>query len=88
MQTASTRPSLPKLEDHLRTVLHSRYSVIPFHQTEFISVNYVYHGKLQIDFPDRRHLILQEGQLIFMNSGIVHSLTFRKHGRHCHRISD
>lgn len=68
--------SLPKLEDHLRTVLHSRYSVIPFHQTEFISVNYVYHGKLQIDFPDRRHLILQEGQLIFMNSGIVHSLTF------------
>lgn len=63
------------LEQRLRLILHTRYSHVPFHSTEFVSVNFVYSGHLVIDFPTRR-LILQEGQLIFMNSDIVHALSF------------
>lgn len=63
------------LQKKLRLILHSRYSYIPFHSTEFVSVNYVYSGQLIIDFPNRR-VTLHKGQLIFMNSDIVHSLTF------------
>lgn len=63
------------LQRKLRLILHSRYSHIPFHSTEFVSVNFVYSGHLVIEFPDRR-VILQKGQLIFMNSDVVHSLTF------------
>lgn len=63
------------LQKKLRLILHSRYSYIPFHSTEFVSVNFVYSGHLVVNFPDRR-VILQKGQMIFMNSDIVHSLTF------------
>jgi AraC-like DNA-binding protein len=67
--------SHPIIHEKLRLILHSRYSYIPFHSNEFVSVNFVYSGHLIIDFPDRR-IILQKGQIIFMNNDIVHSLTF------------
>lgn len=63
------------LRKKLRLLIHSRYSHIPFHSTEFVSVHFVYSGHLIINFPDNR-IILQKGQLIFMNSKIIHSLTF------------
>lgn len=62
------------LNKRLRLILHSRYSHVPFHFTEFISVHFVYSGHLIIHFPEQK-IILQKGQLIFMNSDIVHSLT-------------
>lgn len=65
----------PSLQRKLRFILHSRYAEIPPHYTEFISINYVLHGHLVIHLPERR-IILQQGQLILMNSGIVHSLAF------------
>lgn len=65
----------PSLQRKLRFILHSRYAVIPPHYTEFISINYVLQGHLVIHLQERR-IILQQGQLILMNSGIVHSLTF------------
>ncbi|MGN0315413.1 MAG: AraC family transcriptional regulator [Fusicatenibacter sp.] len=62
-------------EDHLRMIYHHRFSKIPMHSTEFISLNYVYSGNLVIHFPEQAHsLNLHAGQLLFMNSGIVHGL--------------
>ena len=63
------------LHNKVRLLLHSRYSHIPFHSTEFVGVHFVYSGHLSIHFPDR-NVILQKGQLIFMNSDIIHGLTF------------
>lgn len=57
----------------LRLIIHSRFAEIPFHSTEFVSINYVYSGRLLVRFPDRS-ILLQPGQLIFMNDGIVHSM--------------
>ena len=57
----------------LRLIVHSRYSVIPMHYTEFISINYVYSGRLKLITEDET-LILEEGQLVLMNKGVVHSL--------------
>lgn len=65
----------PSLRRKLRYILHSRYAVIPFHHTEFVSINYVLEGHLIVQFQNRQ-IILQKGQLILMNSGIRHSLTF------------
>ena len=61
----------------LRLIIHQRFQRIPPHTTEFISINYVYQGNLELDFPDHRHLNLHKGQLIFMNSDIVHQMTIR-----------
>ena len=65
----------PSLRRKLRFIIHSRYAVIPFHHTEFVSINYVLEGRLLVQFRDRQ-VILQKGQLILMNSGIRHSLKF------------
>lgn len=63
----------PSLRRKLRLIRHSRYAEIPFHHTEFVSVNYVLTGHLVILFPERR-VTLQAGQLILMNAGVTHSL--------------
>lgn len=62
-------------QNNLRLIAHSRYQQIPFHKTEFVSINYIYSGRLIVDFPNRKREILLPGQLIFMNSDIVHALT-------------
>ena len=61
------------LNEQLRLLVHKRYSVIPFHYTEFIGINYVYSGHLKLKFEDET-LVLEEGQLVLMNSNVVHSL--------------
>lgn len=64
------------LNDHLRLIIHRRFNEIPFHSTEFISVNYVYSGRLILNFPgEEKPLVLHTGQLIFMNTGVVHSIS-------------
>lgn len=63
----------PILGNHLRLIIHQRYQEIPFHSTEFISVDYVLQGSLVIGFPDMRNLHLQAGQLCLMNADLVHS---------------
>lgn len=63
----------PMLGNHLRLIIHQRYQEIPFHSTEFISVDYVLRGSLVIGFPDMRDLHLQTGQLCLMNADLIHS---------------
>lgn len=60
------------LKNKLRLIIHARFSKIPFHYDEFISVNYVYSGKLKLQFPDSS-FTLHKGQLFLMNTDIVHS---------------
>lgn len=63
-------------QNRLRLLVHSRFSTIPFHTNEFISINYVYHGKLGVIFPNKS-LTLTEGQILFMNTNVVHSLKIK-----------
>ncbi len=63
----------------LRLLIHTRFTEIPFHYDEFISVQYVYSGKMHLNFPDTE-MTLTTGQLILMNSDIVHS--FRMETEH------
>lgn len=60
-------------ENELRLIIHTRFTELPFHYDEFISVNYVYSGKLIVRFPDKE-IVLTKGMLILMNTNIVHSL--------------
>lgn len=60
-------------QDRLRLLVHSRYSTIPFHSNEFISINYVYQGKLEVSFLNSK-LVLTEGQILLMNTNIIHSM--------------
>lgn len=59
--------------NEFRLIVHTRFTEVPFHYNEFISINYVYSGKLTVSFPDRE-IVLTRGMLILMNSNIVHSL--------------
>ncbi len=64
------------LNPHLRLMIHHRFNEREFHQTEFLSVNYVYRGKLKVSFPNKsEEIVLNEGSLFLMNSGIVHRLS-------------
>lgn len=69
----------PSLRRKLRLILHSRYARIPYHHTEFISINYVLSGHLIVRFPDRT-CVLKAGELILMNAGVTHSLVFEGEG--------
>jgi len=60
-------------KDRLRLLVHSRFSTIPFHSNEFISINYVYQGRLEVTFL-RHKMTLTEGQILFMNTNVIHSL--------------
>ena len=63
------------LNSHFRLIVHHRFNQREFHSTEFISVNFVYRGSLTVTFPSQKDsLVLEEGSLILMNSGIVHRL--------------
>jgi len=63
------------LNESFRLIIHHRFNHREFHSTEFISVNYVYSGKLTVTFPNSKDsLIIDEGGLILMNSSIVHRL--------------
>lgn len=61
------------LGNKLRLIIHSRFSKIPFHTDEFISVNYVYSGHLSLSFPTGELQILNAGQFYLMNANVVHS---------------
>ncbi len=64
------------LNPHLRLMIHHRFNEREFHQTEFLSVNYVYRGKLKVSFPNKSEaIVLNEGSLFLMNSGIIHRLS-------------
>lgn len=65
--------SFAALGNRLRLLIHTRFTKVPFHYNEFISVNFVYSGRLQLQFPDRE-VTLRAGQLILMNANIIHSL--------------
>lgn len=58
----------------LRLIIHTRFTELPFHYDEFISINYVYSGKMIVRFTDGRELTLTQGMMILMNKGIVHSI--------------
>lgn len=58
----------------LRLLIHTRFTELPFHYNEFISINYVYSGKMIVRFTDGRELTLTQGMMILMNKGIVHSI--------------
>lgn len=60
-------------QDRLRLLVHSRFSTIPFHSNEFISINYVYQGQLEVTFPNQK-VTLTEGQILFMNTNVIHSM--------------
>lgn len=63
------------LNSHFRLIVHHRFNQREFHSTEFISVNFVYRGRLTVTFPSQKDsLVMEEGSLILMNSGIVHRL--------------
>lgn len=58
--------------NNLRLLIHTRFTKTPFHYNEFISVNYVYSGRLKLQFTEHE-MILTKGQLVFMNSDVIHS---------------
>lgn len=58
----------------LRLIIHTRFTELPFHYDEFISINYVYTGKMIVRFTDGRELMLTQGMMVLMNKGIVHSI--------------
>lgn len=58
----------------LRLIIHTRFTELPFHYNEFISINYVYSGKMIVRFTDGRELTLAQGMMVLMNKGIVHSI--------------
>ncbi len=68
------------LSPHLRLMIHHRFNAREFHKTEFLSVNYVYHGSLKVSFPDSKSILLNEGSLFLMNSGVVHQLSIVEEG--------
>lgn len=63
--------------NYLRLIIHTRFSEIPFHYDEFISVQYIYSGKMHLRFLDHE-LTLTAGQLILMNSNVIHSFRMEK----------
>lgn len=58
----------------LRLIIHTRFTELPFHYDEFISINYVYSGKMIVRFTDGLELTLTRGMMILMNKNIVHSI--------------
>lgn len=60
--------------EKLRLLVHTRFTELPFHYDEFISINYVYSGKMIVCFTDGQELTLTQGMMVFMNKGIVHSM--------------
>ncbi|QBE97400.1 AraC family transcriptional regulator [Blautia producta] len=66
--------SHPLMQGNLRLIIHSRFSTIPFHSDEFISINYVYSGTLKLRLPKNEQIYqLTKGQYFIMNAEIVHS---------------
>ena len=63
----------PVLGNKLRLIIHCRYSKIPMHSDEFISINYVYAGHLTVEFPSGETKVLESGQFYLMNTHIVHA---------------
>ena len=66
-----------ELGNKLRLIIHARFSKIPMHSDEFISVNYVYSGHLIVTFPSGETQVLEEGQFYLMNANVVHSFEIR-----------
>ncbi len=61
-----------RLGECLRLIIHTRFTRLPMHATEFISVNYVYSGHLTLHLPDKE-FVLTEGQFYLMNAEVTHS---------------
>lgn len=59
--------------NEFRLIIHTRFTELPFHYNEFVSINYVYSGRLTVRFPDKE-MVLTNGMLILMNANVVHSL--------------
>lgn len=58
----------------LRLIIHTRFTELPFHYNEFISINYVYSGKMIVRFTDGQELTLTRGMMVLMNKEIIHSI--------------
>lgn len=52
---------------------HTRFINFPSHKHNYIEFNYVYQGKL-IQIIDNKEIILQKGELIFLNQYITHEI--------------
>ncbi|AGF57579.1 AraC-like DNA-binding protein/mannose-6-phosphate isomerase-like protein (cupin superfamily) [Clostridium saccharoperbutylacetonicum] len=52
---------------------HTRFVNFPSHKHNYIEFNYVYQGKL-IQIIDNKEIILQKGELIFLNQYITHEI--------------
>jgi len=52
---------------------HTRFINFPSHNHNYIEFNYVYKGKL-IQIIDNKKIILQKGELIFLNQNITHEI--------------
>ncbi|MCD8007880.1 MAG: AraC family transcriptional regulator, partial [Clostridiales bacterium] len=61
-----------RLGECLRLIIHTRFTRLPVHAAEFISVNYVYSGHLTLRLPDKE-FVLHEGQFYLMNAEVTHS---------------
>ena len=52
---------------------HTRFINFPSHNHNYIEFNYVYKGKL-IQIIENKKIILQKGELIFLNQNITHEI--------------
>lgn len=60
--------------NNLRLIIHTRFTQIPFHYDEFISVQFIYSGSMTVRFPDHE-ITLTKRQLMLMNANVVHAFS-------------